>query len=171
MIKYFIGALLGGVYGYFIKYKLIGCSTGGCPMTSNPYITTFYGIMIGVIIVGIFTTPKNKSSEPENQSKASFKHISQKQAKERMDSGDKIIILDVRTKEEYDEKHIPNAVLVPNEDILSEKPELLPDLDAEILVYCRSGVRSAQAAQKLANMGYTNIYEFGGILDWEYETE
>ncbi|MFY9199137.1 MAG: DUF6132 family protein, partial [Acutalibacteraceae bacterium] len=52
MIKYFIGALLGGIYGYFIKYKLIGCSTGGCPMTSNPYITTFYGIMIGVIIVG-----------------------------------------------------------------------------------------------------------------------
>ncbi len=166
MIKYFIGALLGGIYGYFIKYKLIGCSTGGCPMTSNPYITTFYGIMIGVIIVGIFTTPKNKDTES-----ASFKHISQKEAKERMDSGDEIIILDVRTKEEYDEKHIPNSILIPNESILDERPELLPDLDAEILVYCRSGQRSAQAAKKLANMGYTNIYEFGGILDWQYETE
>ncbi len=166
MVKYFIGALLGGVYGYFIKYKLIGCSTGGCPTTSNPYITTFYGIMIGVIIVGIFATPKNKNAE-----NASFKQISQKEAKERMDSGDEIIILDVRTKEEYDEKHIPNSILIPNESILDERPELLPDLDAEILVHCRSGQRSKQAAKKLANMGYTNIYEFGGILDWQYETE
>jgi len=86
-----------------------------------------------------------------------------------MDSGDEIIILDVRTKEEYDAGHIKGAILVPNETIIDEQPELLPDLDAEILVYCRSGNRSAQAANKLIAIGYTNVVDFGGIIDWPYD--
>jgi len=86
-----------------------------------------------------------------------------------MDSGDEIIILDVRTKEEYDAGHIKGAILVPNESIIDEQPELLPDLDAEILVYCRSGNRSAQAAKKLLAIGYTNVVDFGGIIDWPYD--
>ena len=86
-----------------------------------------------------------------------------------MDSGDEMIILDVRTKEEFDAGHIAGAILVPNETIIDEQPELLPDLDAEILVYCRSGNRSAQAAKKLIAMGYTNVADFGGIIDWPYE--
>jgi rhodanese-related sulfurtransferase len=86
-----------------------------------------------------------------------------------MDSGDEIIILDVRTEEEYDAGHIMDAILVPNETIIDEQPELLPDLDAEILVYCRSGNRSAQAAKKLIAIGYTNVVDFGGIIDWPYE--
>ena len=75
----------------------------------------------------------------------------------------------VRTKEEYDAGHIAGAILIPNETITTEQPKLLPDLDAEILVYCRSGNRSAQAANKLLAIGYTNVVDFGGIIDWPYE--
>ena len=81
------------------------------------------------------------------------------------------IILDVRSQEEYDEKHIPGAVLVPNETIGTKDIPELPDKDQMILVYCRSGNRSKQAAEKLAALGYTNIIEFGGINDWPGEVE
>ena len=99
-----------------------------------------------------------------------YKTITAEEAKERMDSGDDIIILDVRTEAEFEEKHIPGAIVIPNEEIQDEKPARLPDTEAEILIYCRSGNRSAQAAKKLVAMGYTNIYDFGGIKDWKYET-
>jgi rhodanese-related sulfurtransferase len=79
------------------------------------------------------------------------------------------VIVDVRRQDEYSEGHIPGAILVPNESIGTEQPEALPDLDQIILVYCRSGRRSKEAAQKLFDMGYTNIYEFGGIIDWTGE--
>ena len=95
--------------------------------------------------------------------------ITAEEAKARMDSGDEIIVLDVRTQEEYDAGHIAGAILIPNETIVDTQPDLLPDLNAEILVYCRSGNRSAQAAKKLIAMGYTNVYDFGGIIDWPYD--
>lgn len=72
---------------------------------------------------------------------------------------------------EYENGHIPNARLISNETIGNKKPDLPPNLDAEILVYCRSGNRSAQAAKKLISIGYTNVHDFGGIIDWPYETE
>lgn len=97
--------------------------------------------------------------------------ISAQQAYERMASGDGVTIVDVRQPDEYETAHIPGAILLPNEDLGSERPAALPVLDAEILIYCRSGNRSAQAAAKLAAMGYTNLYDFGGINDWTYETE
>ena len=81
------------------------------------------------------------------------------------------IILDVRTPEEFKEGHIPDAVNVPNETIDEEEISELPDKEQMILVYCRSGNRSKQAAEKLAALGYTNIIEFGGINDWIGETE
>ena len=87
-----------------------------------------------------------------------------------MAKNDGHIIVDVRRQDEYDEGHIPGAILIPNESITDKKPSELPDLDQIILVYCRSGRRSKEAAQKLADMGYTNIYEFGGIIDWTGET-
>ena len=96
-----------------------------------------------------------------------YEQISPQEAKKRMDKEADVIILDVRTQEEYDSGHIKNAVCLPNEDILSE-PDILPDKGQQILVYCRSGNRSKQAAQKLADMGYENVLEFGGILDWPY---
>ena len=79
------------------------------------------------------------------------------------------IIVDVRRQDEYNEGHIPGAVLIPNESITDKQPEELPDLDRIILVYCRSGRRSKEASQKLADMGYTNVYEFGGINTWQGE--
>ena len=100
---------------------------------------------------------------------AEYHKISASDAKARLDSGDELILLDVRTKEEFDTGHIAGAVLLPNETIVDTPPEVLPDLDAEILIYCRSGNRSAQATNKLVAMGYTNVYDFGGIIDWPYE--
>ena len=99
----------------------------------------------------------------------SYKQISQEQAKEMMEKDDGHVVVDVRRQDEYDAGHIPGAILIPNESINKDQPEELPDLDQIILVYCRSGNRSKQAAQKLFDMGYRNIYEFGGITDWTGE--
>ncbi len=87
-----------------------------------------------------------------------------------IDSDEPLIILDVRTEAEYQAGHIADALLLPNEEIeKTTQPIELPDLDAVILVYCRSGNRSAQAARKLGALGYVNVYDFGGIIDWPYE--
>jgi len=102
---------------------------------------------------------------------AQYRKISPQLAKEMMDSGDPLVIVDVRTEAEYAQGHIAGAILIPNETIgTTQKPEQLPELDDVILVYCRSGNRSAQAARKLAALGYVNVYDFGGIVDWPYET-
>ncbi len=98
-----------------------------------------------------------------------YRQISQEEAKQMMVRDDGHIIVDVRRQDEYDTGHIPGAILIPNESIGTEQPEQLPDKDQIILIYCRSGRRSKEAAQKLADMGYTNIYEFGGIIDWTGE--
>lgn len=97
----------------------------------------------------------------------SFSQISQEQAKLMMEEDDGHLIVDVRTREEYDQGHIPGAVCVPNESIGEEMPEALPDKQQILLLYCRSGRRSKEAAQKLFDLGYANVYEFGGILDWD----
>ena len=99
----------------------------------------------------------------------SYSQISQEEAKQMMEKDDGHVVLDVRRQDEYDAGHIPGAILIPNESIETEQPDELPDLDQVILIYCRSGNRSKQAAQKLFDMGYTNIYEFGGINDWTGE--
>ena len=98
-----------------------------------------------------------------------FLNITAEEAKKLMDSEEGCIILDVRTREEYDQGHIPGAILIPNTEIEAKAADLLPDKGQLILVYCRSGRRSKLAAQSLADLGYTNIREFGGILDWPYE--
>lgn len=102
-------------------------------------------------------------------SAAAYQQITQEKAKEMMQAEDGHIIVDVRRQDEYDSGHIPGAILIPNESIGTEQPKELPDLDQVILIYCRSGRRSKEASQKLADMGYTNIYEFGGIIDWTGE--
>ena len=101
--------------------------------------------------------------------KTTYIQIDQEKAKEMMAVNDGHVIVDVRRADEYAAGHIPGAILIPNESIGTEKPEQLPDKDQIILIYCRSGNRSKQAAQKLADMGYTNIYEFGGINTWPGE--
>ncbi len=100
-----------------------------------------------------------------------YHQISQEEAMEMMEKNDGHIIVDVRREDEYFEGHIPGAVLIPNESIENEMPKELPDLDQIILIYCRSGNRSKQAAEKLAKMGYTNLYEFGGITTWQGDIE
>ena len=100
-----------------------------------------------------------------------YQQISQEEAKRIMDSGEEHIILDTREQYEYDESHIPGAILIPYTEIENKAEEMLPDKNAQILVYCRSGRRSKIASQSLADLGYTNVKEFGGIIDWPYEVE
>lgn len=99
----------------------------------------------------------------------SYRQISQDEARTMMAKDDGHVIVDVRRQDEYDAGHIPGAILIPNESIGEERPAELSDLDQVILVYCRSGNRSKQASEKLAAMGYANVYEFGGINSWTGE--
>ena len=97
-------------------------------------------------------------------------NITAEEAKKIMDTESEYVILDVRTEEEFAQGHIPGAILIPDYEIREEAESPLPDKDALNLVYCRSGRRSKNAAQILLELGYTNIREFGGIIDWPYET-
>ena len=101
----------------------------------------------------------------------SYKQITQEKAKEMMKYDDGHLIVDVRRPDEYAEGHIPGAINVPNEEIVNVPPAALPDMKQILLIYCRSGRRSKEAAQKLFDMGYRNVYEFGGIVDWDGEIE
>lgn len=112
---------------------------------------------------------QSTGKEGGSMEKGSYIQIDQETAKEMMLRDDGHVIVDVRRQDEYDAGHIPGAILIPNESIGTERPEQLPNLDQIILVYCRSGNRSKQAAQKLFDMGYTNVYEFGGINTWTGE--
>ena len=100
----------------------------------------------------------------------SYRQINMDEAITMMEEESSYIILDVRTPEEFADKHIPGAINIPNETIGTDEIPELPDKDQLILVYCRSGNRSKQASEKLAALGYTNIVEFGGINDWPGET-
>ena len=102
--------------------------------------------------------------------KISYRQISMTDAVTMMEEESGYIILDVRTPEEFADKHIPGAINIPNETIGTEEIPELPDKDRLIMVYCRSGNRSKQASEKLVALGYTNIVEFGGINDWPGKT-
>lgn len=102
-------------------------------------------------------------------SKTSYRQITADEAAQMMQEETDFVLLDVRTQEEYASGHIPGAICIPNETIGSEEIPELPDKDQLILVYCRSGNRSKQASQKLAEQGYTNVVEFGGINGWTGE--
>ncbi len=107
----------------------------------------------------------------EKGEKTMYQQITAEEAKKIMDSGEEHIILDTREQDEFDEGHIPGAILIPYTEIENKAEEMLPDKDKLILVYCRSGRRSKIAAESLAKLGYTNVKEFGGIIDWPYEVE
>ena len=102
---------------------------------------------------------------------ATYEQISGAEAKELMDSESGYVIIDARTQEEYAQGHIPGAILIPEYEIADRAEKELPDKDQLILVYCRSGRRSKIATEELVKLGYTNVKEFGGIIDWEYEIE
>ena len=109
--------------------------------------------------------------DKENGQGAVYVNITAEEAKQIMDTEEGYIILDARTQEEYDEGHIPGAIVISHEEITEKAEEMLTDKNQLILVYCRSGRRSKIAAEALAELGYTNIKEFGGIIDWPYEVE
>ena len=122
-----------------------------------------------LLILGLLLLLTACSSPTKNNQEMVFLNITAEEARKLRDSEKDRIILDVRSREEYDQGHIPGAILIPDTEIEAKAADLLPDKDQLILVYCRSGRRSKLAAQSLADLGYTNIREFGGILDWPYE--
>ena len=109
--------------------------------------------------------------DKENDQGAVYVNITAEDAKQIMDSEEDYIILDVRTQDEYDQGHIPGAIVISHDEIVEKAEEVLTDKDQLILIYCRSGRRSKLAAEALVELGYTNIMEFGGIIDWPYEVE
>ena len=117
-------------------------------------------------LTGCELNPVEVETDDEND----FRIISQEEAMEMLSRDDGHIVIDVRTRDEFNEGHIPGAICIPNEDIGDERPAELPELEQIILVYCRSGNRSKKAAKKLCDMGYKNVYEFGGIITWEGDT-
>ena len=125
-------------------------------------------LIILLLAVMMFTAC---GQDKENNQGAVYVNITAEEAKEIMDTEEGYVILDVREQDEYDAGHISGAILIPYTQIEAKANEMLPDKDQLILVYCRSGRRSKIAAEALAELGYTNIKEFGGILDWPYEVE
>lgn len=99
-----------------------------------------------------------------------YKKITQEEAKRIIDSEENYILLDVRTQEEFVEKRIAGAILIPDYELADRAESELPDKKQKILVYCRSGRRSALSAKELIELGYTNVFDFGGIIDWKYDT-
>ena len=131
-------------------------------------ILLFAALATSLALLSGCTLSKAKADTAEDMTgKAAYQKISAEEAYEMMVSQE--VVVDVRTREEYDGGHIENAVLVPNESIGSEMPETLPDKEATLLIYCRSGRRSKDAAQKLLALGYQSVYDFGGVIDWPYE--
>lgn len=122
-------------------------------------------VLVGVVSAFILYKTLNPSRGKD------YEQITMEQAAEYMEYEKGYLLLDVRTQEEYDEGHIPGAICIPNEILIGVAEQKLPDKEQMIYVYCRSGNRSKQAAQKLCNLGYTNITEIGGILDWTGTTE
>ncbi len=110
------------------------------------------------------------AAAPAEDTENGVTHISMEEAQAMMEQDENCIILDVRSYAEYAERHIPGAICIPNDTIGKEEIAQLPDKDQRIMVYCRSGRRSKQAAAKLALLGYTDIVEIGGINDWPGET-
>ena len=124
-------------------------------------------ILPAILIILLLFTGCGGNSMNEN----SYQQITQEAAKEMMDTQE-VVILDVREQDEFDAGHIPGAILLPVGTITEDTAAaVIDDLDTVVLVYCRSGNRSKTASQALADLGYTNVYEFGGINDWPYEVE
>lgn len=121
-----------------------------------------YSSLIIVAIIGIWILYRNYSNRKIR--------INPEEAKQKLDSAKGIVLLDVRTQEEYQEKRIPKSISVPLNLLQSQAPKKLPNKDAEILVYCRSGNRSAAAVRILSKLGYSNVKNIGGIIHWPYET-
>ena len=121
-------------------------------------------LALSLFLAGCMVTKTSETS-------GSYKTVSSTEAQQMIEDNKDALILDVRTAAEYESGHIPNAVNLSNEDIQAGKVDSLKDKSQLIMVYCRSGNRSRQAAQKLAELGYTNVVDFGGIQSWQGDSE
>lgn len=132
------------------------------------------GAAVAILAVAgakVYKSVTDSSENNEDLTDNNYKSITMEEAKDIFAKEGDYIILDVRRADEFAEGHIPNAINVANEDIGTNMPSELPDLDKKIYVYCRSGRRSKEASEKLVKIGYTNIIECGGILDWTGDIE
>lgn len=131
----------------------------------------FLVLALLLVLTGCGETTQVQSDGENTPTVNTFQQISQEDAKEMMDN-QSVIILDVREQDEFDRGHIPGAVLLPVGTVAQDTAAaVIPEPDSVVLVYCRSGNRSKIASQTLADLGYTNVYEFGGISTWPYEVE
>lgn len=137
--------------------------------TLKQFVPFIFIFLIIFSILGL-TGCSSSTNHPNTASNSNtYQQVTAEEAANMMQSETNYIILDVRTAEEYASGHIPGAINIPNEAIAAENVQQLPDKEQLILVYCRSGNRSKQASEKLVDLGYTNIVEFGGINDWRGE--
>ena len=127
-------------------------------------------IMLIIFCIGL-TSCNTEKNDLQEEEKMTYQQITAEQAKKIMDSETDYIILDTREQYEYDEGHIPGAILLPYTEIDKKAEDVIPNKEILILVYCRSGRRSKIASESLVKLGYTNVKEFGGIIDWPYEIE
>lgn len=135
-------------------------------------LITVIVILVIIVVIGIFL--KNRNSKEDNKitvKDANIQYVSMNDIEKIMNENENYIILDVRTIEEYNDGHIPSAICIPNETIDENVVNKLPNKEQLILIYCRSGNRSKQATIKLKDLGYLNLIEFGGIIDWPGEIE
>ncbi|MEK7233258.1 MAG: DUF6132 family protein [Elusimicrobiota bacterium] len=159
MTKMILGVVGGGVLGY-LWYRAVGCSTGTCPLTSNPYVSTLYGAVLGILM----TSATLSGGKPEL-----FQRLAVTQAAE-LATQTGTLILDVRTPQEYTQGRLPNAVLLPIDELSHRQGELPKDKRTPVLVYCATGRRSQAAARFLTEQGYTAVQELkGGITAWQAE--
>lgn len=128
-------------------------------------------ITVATVFAGCTQKTNTEQTEATQVNIGTYYQIPQDEAKRIMDEESDYIIVDAREQSEYDEGRIKGAIVIPYTEIEQKAEEMLPDKEQLILVYCRSGRRSKIAAQSLANMGYTNVKEFGGIIDWQYGIE
>ena len=128
-------------------------------------------LILCMTFIFILTGCGNTDSVQNTEQKSGYKQVSMEEGLELMEADSDYILLDVRRDDEFEEGHIPGAINIPNESIGKEEIAELPDKDQTIYVYCRSGNRSKQASQKLVDLGYTDVIEFGGIIDYSGEIE
>ena len=133
------------------------------------YIKMIKRRIVSIIAALVFLLAVSGCSVPEEGS--DYMNISQKKAKEMMENLEEFVLLDARTEEEFSEGHIPGAVLIPHYEVSEKAEEQIPEKDVPVFVYCRSGNRSKTASKALFDLGYSEVYEFGGIIDWPYEIE